>query len=154
LSIPNRPQKQPPIEKSDKESTFTVSPPFPSPGLFRTGEKKGHPQSSPEKENQKPIKKTTKQITTTPSTPSIPPYSLSPGQHLSSALDSLIQAYTGLEDEDKDKEEVKEQVEQLVYYTRRILLGESPFIQEKERRKKRKSKQCPKRTSRRSKSSP
>ena len=46
-----------------------------------------------------------------PSTPSIPPYSLSPGQHLSSTLDSLIQAYTGLEDEDKDEEEVKEQVE-------------------------------------------
>jgi len=43
LSIPNRPQKQPFIEKSDKESTFTVSPPSPSPGLFRIGEKRGHP---------------------------------------------------------------------------------------------------------------
>ena len=42
---PSRPEKKPPIEISDNESisTFTFSAPFPSPGLFRTGEKRGHP---------------------------------------------------------------------------------------------------------------
>jgi hypothetical protein len=42
---PGRPKKKPPIEISDDESistsTFTFS--GPSPGLFRTGEKRGHP---------------------------------------------------------------------------------------------------------------
>jgi len=47
---PNRSKKKPPIEISDEDSTSTFSPPSPSPGL-RTGEKRGHPQSSPEKEN-------------------------------------------------------------------------------------------------------
>ena len=69
---PNRSKKKPLIEISDEESTFTFSPPSPTPGLFRTGEKRGHPQSSPEKENQKPAKKTIKPTTTTASTPSIP----------------------------------------------------------------------------------
>jgi len=56
---PGRPKKKPPIEISDNESisTFTFSSPSPSPGpspspsLFGTGEKRGHPQSSTEKEN-------------------------------------------------------------------------------------------------------
>ena len=53
---PNRLKKNPPIEKppieiSGKDSTSTFSPPSPSPGPFRTGEKRGHPQSSTEKEN-------------------------------------------------------------------------------------------------------
>jgi len=49
---PSRPKKkQPPIEISDNESTFTFSPPSPSPDLFRVGEKRGYPQSSSEKEN-------------------------------------------------------------------------------------------------------
>jgi len=40
-----RPKKKPPIEISDNESisTFTFSSPSPSPGLFGTGEKRGHP---------------------------------------------------------------------------------------------------------------
>jgi len=97
LSIPDRPQKQPPIEIGDRESTSTFSPPSPSPSLFRTGEKRGHPQSSPEKENQKPVKKTTASI------PSTPPSSLSPGQHLLEALKSLIQAYNGLKGEEKKR---------------------------------------------------
>jgi hypothetical protein len=122
---PNRSKKKP-IEISNEGSTSTFSPPSPSPGPFRTGDKREHPQSSPEKENQKPIKRTTKPTTTTACTPSIPSNSLSPGQHLSSALDSLTKAYTGLED--KEEQEIKEQVEQLVYYTRSILLGENPFI--------------------------
>ena len=50
-------KKQPPIEISDNKSTFTFSAPSPSPGLFGTGEKRGYPQSSTEKENQKPAKK-------------------------------------------------------------------------------------------------
>ena len=123
---PNRSKKKPPIEISDEDSTSTFSPPSPSPGPFRTGDKREHPQSSPEKENQKPIKRTTKPTTTTACTPSIPSNSLSPGQHLSSALDSLTKAYIGLEDE--EEQEIKEQVEQLVYYTRSILLGKKPFI--------------------------
>jgi len=40
--MPKKPKK-PPIEISDEESTFTFSPPSPTPGLFRIGEKKGHP---------------------------------------------------------------------------------------------------------------
>jgi len=50
---PGRPKKKPPIEISDNESisTFTFSGPSPSPGLFGTGEKRGYPQSSTEKEN-------------------------------------------------------------------------------------------------------
>ena len=38
-----RKPKNSPIEISDKESTFTFSPPSPTPSLFRTGEKRGHP---------------------------------------------------------------------------------------------------------------
>jgi hypothetical protein len=56
---PGRPKKKPPIEISDDESistsTFTFS--SPSPGLFGIGEKRGYPQSSTKKENQKPAKK-------------------------------------------------------------------------------------------------
>ena len=64
---PGRPKKKPPMEISDNESisTFTFSAPSPSPSLFGTGEKRGHPQSSTEKENQKPVKKTTKMRTFT-----------------------------------------------------------------------------------------
>jgi len=66
----------------------------------------------------------------------MPSYSLSPEQHLSFALDSLTKAYIGLEEEEEEeREEIKEQVEQLVYYTRSILLGESPFTQEREKEK-------------------
>ena len=75
-------KKQPPIEISDNESTFTFSAPSPSPGLFRTREKRGHPQSSTEKENQKPAKKTTKLITFTAGMPSISFPLLSPEQYL------------------------------------------------------------------------
>jgi hypothetical protein len=57
----------------------------------------------------------------------MPSYSPSPEQHLSVALESLTQAYIGLEEEE-EKEEIKEQVKQLAYYTRSILLGENPFI--------------------------
>ena len=84
---PNRSKKKPPIEISDEDSTSTFSPPSPSPGLFRTGEKRGYPQSSPKKENQKPAKKTIK-LTTTASMPSIPSYSLSLEQYLSKALEN------------------------------------------------------------------
>ena len=40
---PNRSKKKPPIEISNKESTSTFSPSSPSTGLFRIGEKRGHP---------------------------------------------------------------------------------------------------------------
>ena len=74
--MPKKPKK-PPIEISDEESTSTFSSPSPSPSLFRIGEKRRHPQSSPENKNQKPAKKTVKPTTTTAGTPSIPLYSLS-----------------------------------------------------------------------------
>src|ERR1700722_17387051 len=113
---PNRSKKKPPIEISDEDSTSTFSPPSPSPGPFRIGEKRGHPQSSPEKENQKPAKKTIKPTTTTDSMHNIPLSSLSPEEHLCEALRSLIQAYRGLEGEEQE-----EQVGQLVDYTQDIL---------------------------------
>ena len=131
----NRHKKKPPIEISDNESTttFTFSAPSPSPSLFGTGEKRGHPQSSTEKENQKPTKKTTKLMTFTAGIPSISFPPLSPKQHLQKALESLIQAYKGLEEEEKEEE--KEQVKQLEDYTRSILAGENPFIKGKEKAK-------------------
>ena len=137
---PGRPKKkQPLLEISDHQSDiFTFSLPSSSssssPGLFRVGEKRGHPQSSPENENQnqKPTKKTTKLNTTTDSIPSIPFPPLSPKQHLQKALESLTQAYKGLEAEGKEE---KEQVKKLEDYTRSILAGETPFIQGKEKAK-------------------
>jgi len=41
---PSRPKKKPYIEISNNKSisTFTFSSPSPSPGLFGTGEKRGH----------------------------------------------------------------------------------------------------------------
>ena len=88
--------KKPPIEISDEESTFTFSPPSPTPGLFRTGGKRERPWSSPKKENQKPAKKTIKPTTTTDSIPSVflPPTSLE--YYLQRALESLKQAYIEL----------------------------------------------------------
>jgi hypothetical protein len=75
-------------EISDNESistsTFSALPP--SPGLFGTGEKRGHPQSSTKKENQKPVKK---MMTFTASIHSISFSPLSLEQHLQKALDSL-----------------------------------------------------------------
>jgi len=129
---PGRPKKkqQPPIETSDNESIFTLSAPSPSPSLFGIGEKRGHPQSSPEKENQKPAKKTTKLMTFTAGIPSIPIPPLSPKQYLQKALESLIQAYKGLEDEEKEE---KEQVKQLEDYTQSVLAGKNPFKKGKEK---------------------
>ena len=80
--------KNPPIEISDKESIFTFSPPSPTSSLFRTGEKRGYPQSSPENENQKPAKKIIKLTTTIDSIPNIP---LPPSReyYLQKALEGL-----------------------------------------------------------------
>ena len=100
---PNRSKKKPPIEISDEDSISTFSPPSPSPSLFRIGEKKGHPQSSPEKENQKPAKKTIKPTTTTDGMPSMPSFSFSLEQYLYKALESLVQAFKGLEEEEEEK---------------------------------------------------
>jgi hypothetical protein len=72
--------KKPPIEISDEESTFTFSPLSPTPSLFRIGEKRRHPRSSPKNKNQKPAKKITKLTTTTDSSIPFPPLSLK--QHL------------------------------------------------------------------------
>ena len=78
---PNRPKK-PPIEKekllietSSNKSLFTFS--F-SPDRFNKGEKRGHPQTSPDEnqnQNQKLTKKTTKLM---PFTAGIPNISFSP----------------------------------------------------------------------------
>ena len=67
----------------------------------------------------------------TASIPSIPFPPLSPEQHLQKALESLIQAYKGLKEEEK-----KEQVKQLKDYIRSILVGENPFIKEKQKQEK------------------
>src|SRR6266702_933788 len=130
---PGRPKKKP-IEISNNKSisTFTFSAPSPSLGLFGAGKKRGHPQSSTKKETQKPAKKTTKLMTFTAGIPSISLSPLSPEQHLQKALDSLTQAYKGLEEKEEDK---KEQVKQLEDYTRSILAGENPFIKGKEKTK-------------------
>ena len=69
----------------------------------KKGEKREHPQTSPEKENQKPAKKTIKLTTTTDSIPSISFPSISPEQYLQKALESLTQAYKGLEEKEKEK---------------------------------------------------
>src|SRR6266702_8403497 len=110
-SRPDRPKKppkeRPPTETNSNDPSFTFS--FPAPG-----EKRGHPQSSPENENQnqnqnqnqKPAKKTTKLMPITASIPNIHFPPLSPEQHLQKALESLTQAYKGLEEEEK-KEQVK-----------------------------------------------
>ena len=132
---PSRPKKkkQPPIEISDNESIFTFSTPSLTPSLFGIGEKRGHPPSSTEKENQIPAKKTTKLITFMAGTSSIPFAPPSPEQYLQKALESLTQAYKGLEEE--EEEEKKEQVKQLEDYTRSILAGENPFTKGKEKTK-------------------
>ncbi len=116
------------MEISDEDSTSTFSPPSPSPSLFRTGEKRGYPQSSPKKENQKPAKKTIKPTATTDGMPGMPSFSFSPEQYLYKALESLIQAFKGLEEE----EEKQEQVGYLVDHTRSILEGGNPFATEEE----------------------
>ena len=72
-------------------------------------------------------------MTFTAGIPSISFPPLSPKQHLQKALESLIQAYKGLEEEEKEEE--KEQVKQLEDYTRSILVGENPFIKGKEKAK-------------------
>src|SRR6266576_5893650 len=126
---PDRPKKIP-IERTSFRATIPFSFTPPSPSLLRQGEKKGHPQSPPKNENQKPAKKTIKPTTITDSMPSIlfPP--LSPEQYLQKALESLTQAYKGLDEKEKEK---KEQVKQLEDYTQSILAGEKPFTQGKEK---------------------
>src|SRR5271168_4967670 len=52
-------------------------------------------------------------------------------QHLQKALESLNQAYIGLEEG-----ETKEQINKLKNYTQCIILGENPFLQEKEEQEK------------------
>ena len=146
---PNRPKKPPigenPIKTNEflfwqnsetpkeiNDDSFLLSSSFLSPSsLSKRGKKREHPQSSTEKENQIHTKKTTKPMPITASIPSIPFPPLSPEQHLQKALESLIQAYKGLKEEEK-----KEQVKQLEDYIRSILVGENPFIKENKSRKK------------------
>src|SRR6266568_9489467 len=138
---PNRPKKPPigenPIETNEflfwqnsetpkeiNDDSFLLSSSFLSPSSpSKRGKKREHPQSSTEKENRTPTKKTTKPMPITASIPSIHFPPLSPEQHLQKALESLTQAYKGLKEEEK-----KEQVKQLQDYTRSILAGENPFI--------------------------
>jgi hypothetical protein len=72
-------------------------------------------------------------MTFTAGIPSISFSPLSLEQHLQKALDSLTQAYKGLEEE--EEEDKKEQVKQLEDYTRSVLAGENPFIKGKENTK-------------------
>ena len=68
ISDDNESMSETPIERNDNKFLFLFS--FLS--LTKKGEKREHPQTSPEKKNQKPAKKTTKPTTTTDTTPSIP----------------------------------------------------------------------------------
>jgi len=72
-------------------------------------------------------------MTFTASIPSISFSPLSPEQHLQKTLNSLTQAYKGLEEE--EEEDKKKQVKQLEDYTRNVLVGENPFIKGKEKTK-------------------
>ena len=63
--------------------------------------------------------------------PSIPSYSLSPEQYLGKALENLIEAYKGIQDEEKEK-----QVGRLIDYIESILIGENPFAKEEEEKAK------------------
>ena len=60
--------------------------------------------------------------------PSIPSSSRSPEEYLQEALESLVQAFKGLEEE----EEKREQVIYLAAYTQSILKGGSPFTTKEE----------------------
>src|SRR6266567_63770 len=57
--------------------------------------------------------------------------STSSKQHLRNALESLNQAYIGLEEE-----ETKEHINKLKNYIQCVILGETPFLQEKEKQEK------------------
>ena len=54
---------------------------------------------------------------------------MSSRQYLQKALESLNQAYIELEEEG----ETKEQINKLKNYTQCIIIGENPFLQEKEK---------------------
>jgi len=84
--------------------------------------------SSPENENRSQRRGT---LIPKPITASIPPSSLSPKYHLQKALDNLNQAYIGLKEEEE-----KEQVKLLGDYIQSVLVGENPFIKEKERKER------------------
>ena len=56
---------------------------------------------------------------------------MSSRQHLQKALESLNQVYIGLEEG-----ETKEQINKLKNYTQCVILGENPFLQEKEKQEK------------------
>ena len=137
MTRPTKPKYRPPIaeniETSDEEFSSTSS--FPSsPCLSRRdtgknqGKKRNYIQSSPEKENQNQRRRT---LTPKPITASILHSSLSPRYHLEKALDNLIQAYIGLKEDDKKKEQAK----LLGDYIQSVLAGENLFIKEKEKRK-------------------
>ncbi len=129
------------IQLSDEEFSSTSSPLFSSPCLFRKDKdkdiemeentkqlptkKRGRPQSSLGKKNQD--RKKAKPRSTIASTLS----SISLRQNLQQALKSINQAYIGLEEG-----ETKEQINKLKNYTQYIILGENPFLQEKEKQEK------------------
>ena len=52
------------------------------------------------------------------------------------ALYTLNQAYIGLKEEEEEEEEGKEQVKLLGDYVQSVLVGENPFIKEKERKER------------------
>jgi len=148
MSEPSGPKK-PPIyenhmqEQMNKEFSFAPvsSPPFlPSsspcpPGRDKDIEmeesteqlpiKRGHSQSSLGNKNQNRKKAKSRSIIgrILPSTSS--------RQHLQKALESLNQAYIGL-----NEGETKEQINKLKNYTQCVILGENPFLQEKEKQEK------------------
>src|SRR6266567_4866923 len=142
---PSGPKKPPIYENqiqmqlSDEEFSSAFSPLFSSPCPSRKDKdiemeeiteqlpikKRGRLQSSLGKKNQN--RKKAKPRSTITSTP----FSMSLKQHLHEALESLNQAYIGLEEG-----ETKEQINKLKNYTQCVILGETPFLQEKEKQEK------------------
>ena len=137
MTRPTRPKQRPPrgenTETSDDERSSTSSSSLPSsPCPSRKdieGEntrKRQYIQSPSTKESQNQRRRT---LIPKPITASIPPSSLSLRHHLQTALDNLNQAYIGL----REEEEKREQIKLLGDYVQRVLVGENPFIKEKER---------------------
>ena len=154
---PSRPKKPPrdknQIQTNNKEFSSAPSSPSPSP-IFSTPcllgkdkdiemeeaeeitgpgpvltKKRGCPQSTPGKQELRQRKKAKPRPTTASKRF---PIVATLRQHLHNALESLNQAYIGLEEEG----ETKEQINKLKNYKQCIILGENPFLQETEKQEK------------------
>ena len=148
MTRPIRPGEKPPIGKNietSEDEFLSLSPSSPpstppsSPLLTpcpprkdiekKSGNKRSYiPSPSSKKRNQN-LKRQT--LIPKPTTARIPTSTLSPKYHLQRALENLNQAYIGLKEEEN-----KEEVRLLGDYVQSILVGENPFIKERERKER------------------